>query len=841
MVYVFDDQGRHVRTVDRHDRARRSTTFNYDANGRLSGVVGTHGELTQIARDANGNPTAIIAPGGERTALALGADGFLASVVSPAGDAAHMVYTPDGLLSDLHGRAGRRAPVHLRRERAGSSRTRTRPAGPPRCPGPTSPNGYEVSTTTALGRVKHFHVTDQRGRLPRAHRHRRARRRSPQTVTAADGTTTLTQPDGTTMVTTLAADPVWGMVAPYPSQQTVTTPDGTSSTTTRTITSPDRGNGDPVNASRVETLTSAGETWTQAWDGNARTFTQVTPSVQAVAQYDLSGRVVSLVRTDIPSGASQSTTRTYDGFGLLVSLVSPAGSWTYTHDAGFRLASSTDALGSDHQRRLRRRREALRADRAERRRDDHPLRRERSRALAHLRRRDDALHLRRRGQRALEGRGRRQPGGVHLRPRRAPRRQGRQHRGAASPTPSTRRATGSARTRSTRAGRCGARSSARSTRGTASPGRPPARARPRPTPTPRALQSTVTDGLGNQVSYAYDANDVLTQFTDGADQTTRYAFDDAQSLQTVTDARGASTLRQYDGLGNYLATVSPDSGTTTFTHDAGGLATSRTDGRGVTTTYSHDAGGRITSIDYSTGGRASFTYDEGAFGQGKLTGIADATGTTRYGYDAQGHVVEEDMTIGGQTWTIARTYNGGGWITSVAVLPGGATITYGYDANGRVTQVTASDGQSSRTLVSGATYLPFGPLAGMTFGNGVTLSKTFDADYRPTRIVAGGVLDRSYAYDAAGNLVSIADAVAPGNGETFAYDAAGRLTHATGAYGDESVHLRRRRRPDVDRARRRDRHLRLRAHEPAAARRHRQHERGRTPTTGAGTRPRSAP
>ena len=66
------------------------------------------------------------------------------------------------------------------------------------------------------------------------------------------------------------------------------------------------------------------------------------------------------------------------------------------------------------------------------------------------------------------------------------------------------------------------------------------------------------------------------------------------------------------------------------------------------------------------------------------------------------------------------------------------------------------------------------------------MSKTFDADYRPTRIVAGAVLDRSYAYDAAGNLVSIADAVAPGNGETFAYDAAGRLTHATGAYGDEA-------------------------------------------------------
>jgi RHS repeat-associated protein len=73
----------------------------------------------------------------------------------------------------------------------------------------------------------------------------------------------------------------------------------------------------------------------------------------------------------------------------------------------------------------------------------------------------------------------------------------------------------------------------------------------------------------------------------------------------------------------------------------------------------------------------------------------------------------------------------------------------------------------------------------MTLGNGVTVRWTYDQAYRLTRILAGSVLDRSYAYDAAGHLVGITDALAPGNSETFAYDAVDRLIHATGAYGDE--------------------------------------------------------
>jgi hypothetical protein len=106
------------------------------------------------------------------------------------------------------------------------------------------------------------------------------------------------------------------MVAPIAAQQVVTTP-------TTTVTSPYNGSGDPVNASRFTTVSSAGETRAQAWDGNTRTLTQVAPGQSAQ---------VGLVRTDIQSGATQTTTRPYDDSELLVSIVGPSQSSTFSYD-----------------------------------------------------------------------------------------------------------------------------------------------------------------------------------------------------------------------------------------------------------------------------------------------------------------------------------------------------------------------------------------------------------------------------------------------------------------------------------------------------------------------------
>ncbi|HSC19359.1 MAG TPA: hypothetical protein VLC74_10625 [Rhizomicrobium sp.] len=59
-------------------------------------------------------------------------------------------------------------------------------------------------------------------------------------------------------------------------------------------------------------------------------------------------------------------------------------------------------------------------------------------------------------------------------------------------------------------------------------------------------------------------------------------------------------------------------------------------------------------------------------------------------------------------------------------------------AFGRISGITTkqSAGSSPVTIASNAAYMPFGPLSGFTFGNGVALTLGYDQDYQLTGIVA---------------------------------------------------------------------------------------------------------
>jgi YD repeat-containing protein len=106
-----------------------------------------------------------------------------------------------------------------------------------------------------------------------------------------------------------------------------------------------------------------------------------------------------------------------------------------------------------------------------------------------------------------------------------------------------------------------------------------------------------------------------------------------------------------------------------------------------------------------------------------------------------------------------------------------------------VTAVTTKDnsGAMTNTVVSSATWRHFGPLKGLTFGNSLDLTLTYDNDGRVTDIDAAGsgttAQDLHYGYDAASNITSIADALNTNRNQTFAYDNLNRLTSASGLYG----------------------------------------------------------
>jgi hypothetical protein len=101
--------------------------------------------------------------------------------------------------------------------------------------------------------------------------------------------------------------------------------------------------------------------------------------------------------------------------------------------------------------------------------------------------------------------------------------------------------------------------------------------------------------------------------------------------------------------------------------------------------------------------------------------------------------------------------------------------TYTYDLAGRPLSVAAS----GTTFATSAAYLPFGPLTGFTYGNGLKRAMSYDTRYRITDnklfLPPNNIARYSYSYDPAGNITGIQDSIDATYSRTFAYDDLNRL------------------------------------------------------------------
>ena len=122
-LYVFDANGRHLRTVNTLTGANLYT-FAYDGAGRLTSVTDGDGNVTTIQRDASGNPTALIGPFGQSTTLSLDANGYLARITDPAGQVSQFAYTTQGLMTSKQDPRGNQSTLHLRCARQAHARHR---------------------------------------------------------------------------------------------------------------------------------------------------------------------------------------------------------------------------------------------------------------------------------------------------------------------------------------------------------------------------------------------------------------------------------------------------------------------------------------------------------------------------------------------------------------------------------------------------------------------------------------------------------------------------------------------------------------------------------------------
>ncbi|MFT6100111.1 MAG: YD repeat-containing protein, partial [Arenicella sp.] len=265
------------------------------------------------------------------------------------------------------------------------------------------------------------------------------------------------------------------------------------------------------------------------------------------------------------------------------------------------------------------------------------------------------------------------------------------------------------------------------------------------------------------------------------------AYDGLDRISSVTDANGLITAYEYDTFGDLKKVTSPDTGVSQFTYDSAGNTKTKTDARGVLLTYTYDKLNRLTFADLP-GSAEDITlfYDSAVSnsGVGQLTSVTDESGTSEYTYDGRGLIVKDIKTVNGFSFTTQYQYDDASSLIQMT-YPSSQVVDFDRDNVGRISKVSRTKSGQSKILASGVSYLPFGPITGMTHGNGLELTRTFDKSHNLTAQSTTGLSSLDYTYTARDNVSAITDLLDNVNNQNFTYDNVSRLETANGNFGEQ--------------------------------------------------------
>jgi len=326
----------------------------------------------------------------------------------------------------------------------------------------------------------------------------------------------------------------------------------------------------------------------------------------------------------------------------------------------------------------------------------------------------------------------------------------------------------------------------------------------------------VTDALGAQVAYQYDAFDNLVQTKDAL-----------QNVVTMT----------YDIRGRKRSMNDPDTGLWKYDYDALGelvwQESANQRAAGQSTTMGYDLLGRMTQRgepEYTSNWYFD-TYADGSAcnkGMGKLCESRTTNGVYRkYYYDNLGRPLSNRTDIsGGPSFAGSVSYDGANGRIVSQTYPTGLTVNLNYTNNGFLSSMTLATAATVNPLpaTSGGTpgpsvtlpagsqlwqavaYNAWGKPEQQSFGNNVVNTAAFDAlTGRVNSNTAGignatAVMNYSYVWDSLNHLTGRMD----GNGDgstgsvtdSFGYDDVGRLSSYTvsgagipGSYQQRTVTL----------------------------------------------------
>ncbi|WP_435589983.1 RHS repeat-associated core domain-containing protein [Micromonospora aurantiaca (nom. illeg.)] len=329
--------------------------------------------------------------------------------------------------------------------------------------------------------------------------------------------------------------------------------------------------------------------------------------------------------------------------------------------------------------------------------------------------------------------------------------------------------------------------------------------------------TTVTDARGRTVELRQHTT---SQGVTGAYQSTSYTYNRKGQLVTVADADGNEWVYTFDVKGRQISAKDPDKGTTSSTYtDTDDLATTEDD-RGEVLAYEYDNLGRKIGLYDDTISpatkRASWKFDKtdimfgGEAVRGQLTETTrfDPPGSTnaykirylsftkRYQPGAVHYVIPPTETGLNITWQIGYGYREQDGSPESVTMPvagdltGSETITTGYNSTSGLPVTLTTGSAYGSSYVIGQQYTAYGEptlLTRKSAGNYVEETNTYDLTtrrltntYIKPETATGTVSDRTYSYDDAGNITSIADqpAVGPTDTQCFNQDPLGRLTNA---------------------------------------------------------------
>ena len=244
---------------------------------------------------------------------------------------------------------------------------------------------------------------------------------------------------------------------------------------------------------------------------------------------------------------------------------------------------------------------------------------------------------------------------------------------------------------------------------------------------------TVTGGYGTY-TYGYDTKYNLTSVSNG--HVTQNMTYSAQGNVTNTSLKGGSltmtSSAQYDANGNRLLSVTDNTGATVEYGYSGELSKmlalpeSVTDALGNTTYNAYDSFGRIEHTSLANGSGVVYTYTKG-----QLSELSRRTGSTTQNY------------------------------------------SFVYSSFGRMTELKVG----SRTLAKYAYAIGNGNLTKQTYGNGASVSFTYDNRDRVTTRTTSDGKTRTYRYNEDSRLSSVTDS--DGRTIQYLYDGLDRLTKCT--------------------------------------------------------------